>query len=154
MPKNLATDFELRGLGYQPLDLAWLDRTHDVPPHGACRDFTVLGEIPDCSGLYAFTVEKEDRLEVRYVGMTSHLWMVTKGRLPDGRARGGQRYGRPRHAGVTRQRVNAVLAAEQSGGGRVRQWVLPLGYATPLLRDAEEIAIRRWDLRVSGLNRG
>jgi hypothetical protein len=38
---------------------------------------------------------REDGVRVAYVGMTSHLWMVTRGRLPGGGgARGGQK-GRP-----------------------------------------------------------
>ena len=85
--------------------------------------------------------------------------MVTKGRLPDGRARGGQRYGRPKHASVTRERIN-VLAAEQMRLGRtVRHWVRPLsiGDGQDLrvrLHKEEEDLIRLWNLRTVGWNRG
>lgn len=62
-----------------------------------------------------------------YVGMTSHLWMVTKGRLPRGEgARPGQRYGRPKYAGLTRQRINAAIGEELRMGRRVRHWVRPV----------------------------
>ena len=57
--------------------------------------------------------------DLRQVGFRHlELWMVTMGRLPgSGGARGGQRYGRPRHAGETRQRVS-ILIAEQLRSGR------------------------------------
>ena len=93
--------------------------------------------VPDAPGLYAFTVEDEHQVRVAYVGLTGHLWMVTKGRLPgSGGARGGQRYGRPRHAGGTRQRVNILIAEQLRTGRVVRHWVRPLPAA--VLRAEEE----------------
>lgn len=112
-----------------------------------------MGEVPDAPGLYAFTVEDDHELRVAYVGLTEHLWMVTKGHLPGGAgARGGQRYGRPKHAGVTRKRVNILIAEQLRAGRLVRHWVLSLpGVA---LRAEEERLIIDWDLRRVGWNRG
>lgn len=126
------------------------------PLYGRCRDFDVAGEIPQCQGLYVFGVETAAGVEIRYVGMTTHLWMVTKGHLPDGRARGGQRYGRPRHAGATRQRINAAMTAETERGAHVSLWIRPRHEpgGTSSLRREEERAIERWQLRTYGLNRG
>ena len=41
-----------------------------------------IGEDPDAPGAYAFIAEHGNDLRVAYVGQTSHLWTVTKGRLP------------------------------------------------------------------------
>lgn len=103
---------ELTDLGFQPLDVR-VERT-DVPVAGGVGcEWRTTGDVPDAPGLYAFTLrraEDRDGLRVVYVGMTEHLWMVTKGRLPDSAsARGAQRYGRPKHAGQTRQRVNMEI---------------------------------------------
>lgn len=79
--------------------------------------------------------------------------MVTKGRLPrPAGARDGQRYGRPKYAGITRQRVNILVAAQLAAGRRVRHWLRPL--PEPLLREEEERLIQRWQLREVGWNRG
>lgn len=96
-----------------------------------------------------------------YVGLTEELWMITKGRLPAGGARPGQRYGRPRYAGVTRQRVNALIAARIRSGEVMRHWVRPLGESPGdraavrgRLLQLEEELIVRWELRRVGWNRG
>lgn len=71
-----------------------------------------------------------------------------------GRPRGGQRYGRPKHAGGTRKRVNVALAERYEAGNRVVIWVRPhQGIARAELRRVEEETIRRWDLRSCALNR-
>ena len=81
-------------------------------------------ERPPGPGVYVFTVQDDRELRVAYAGLTSHLWMVTKGRLPDGQgARGGQRYGRLRHAGATRQRGSVLIAEQVRAGHRVQHWV-------------------------------
>jgi len=92
-------------------------------------------------------------MRVTYVGMTTHLWMVTIGRLPSGGGRGGQRYGRPRHAGVTRERVNVLVAEQVQVGRVVTHWVKPVDDISAL-RLQEEQLIAKWDLRLAGWNRG
>jgi hypothetical protein len=138
--------------GFRPLELTVGSLHVDLPSGTGC-EWTTMGEVPDAPGLYAFTVEDDHELRVAYVGLTEHLWMVTKGHLPGGAgARGGQRYGRPKHAGVTRKRVNILIAEQLRAGRLVRHWVLPLpGVA---LRAEEERLIIDWDLRRVGWNRG
>lgn len=88
--------------------------------------------------------------------------MVTKGRLPDGRSRPAQRYGRPKYAGVTRQRINLLAAEQLETGHRLRHWVRPISPPESdsaaalkgrLIREEEEL-ILRWRLREVGWNRG
>jgi hypothetical protein len=124
----------------------------------------VIGDVPEAPGLYAFTLQRhgEDDLRVVYVGMTEHLWMVTKGHLPrGGGARGGQRYGRPTHAGATRQRINIEVRRAHQDGWIVHQWVRPFRSLTAareqvrtVLGSEEESLISRWELRRCGWNRG
>lgn len=144
--------------GFLPLDLR-LEETVEVGG-GAATNWDTLGEVPDAPGLYAFTLERpgEQVVHVVYVGMTEHLWMVTKGTLPGGRARGGQRYGRPRHAGATRQRVNRMITRAVSEGWVPRHWVRPYsasdgGTLRARLRDDEAALILRWNLTEDGWNR-
>ena len=126
LPGHPVTDDELRRLGFAPHDIA-VRATDLVLPTGAGCEWTTLGVVPDSPGLYAFTVDDGTVQHVAYVGLTTHLWMVTKGTLPrSGGARPGQRYGRPKYAGVTRQRVNVLVAAELAAGRRVRHWLRPL----------------------------
>lgn len=123
--------------------------------------WNTLGPVPSAPGLYCFVGQHNQSSELRvfYVGMTSHLWMVAKGQLPGGIARGGQRYGRPRHAGTTRQRVNAEVARLASDGWTVSHWLraveTPPDPATleSVLRAEESHLITMWDLRVVGWNR-
>lgn len=152
LPGRTVTTTELYEAGFQPLELQITSRDVDLHPERGC-EWTTIGDVPPSAGLYAFTVEDAHEIRVAYVGLTEHLWMVTKGRLPDGRgARGGQRYGRPRHAGVTRRRIN-ILVAEQLRAGRVvRQWVRQV--PAPALRAEEERLIVGWELRRIGWNRG
>lgn len=141
----------LAAAGFTPLELR-VERLNVDLPCGTGCEWATAGAVPDSPGLYAFTVEEGRDLRVAYVGMTSHLWMVTKGRLPGGGARGGQRYGRPRHAGGTRQRINVLIAAQLRAGHQVRHWVRPS--PTLDLRAEEERLIASWELRTYGWNRG
>jgi hypothetical protein len=121
-----------------------------------------VGIVPEGPGHYLFTVEDNDRMHMTYVGLTEHLWMVTKGRLPGGRgARPGQRYGRPVYAGVTRRRINLLAAEQLDLGRRVRHWVRTLAHPPAdvaatrgqLVLEEEEL-ILLWRLRETGWNRG
>lgn len=144
-----ATD--LAGAGLHSLELRVSNLDVDLLSARGC-EWSTLGEVPDAPGLYAFTVEDGHQMRVAYVGRTEHLWMVTKGRLPGGGARGGQRYGRPRHAGATRRRVNILIAEQLRAGRVVRHWICQLPSAA--LRAEEERFITSWDLRRCGWNRG
>lgn len=138
--------------GFQPLVLRVTSLSVDLAAGRGC-EWATIGEVPDSPGLYAFTVEDGEQIRVTYVGLTGNLWMVTKGRLPaSGGARGGQRYGRPRHAGVTRQRINIRIAGQLRAGRVVRHWIRPL--PAMRLRAEEERLIITWDLRCVGWNRG
>ena len=150
LPGYPISDRELRALGFSPHDL-------DVSPipvplvGGLGCSWTTLGDVPDGPGLYAFTVGEVALQHVVYVGLTTHLWMVTKGRLPrSGGSRPAQRYGRPKYGGETRQRVNILVAAELAAGRSVRHWLCP----TPAesLRAVEEELICKWRLRELGWN--
>jgi hypothetical protein len=114
-PGQPITATDLAKAGFQPLELRVTSLDVDLPSGRGC-EWTTIGEVPAAPGLYAFTVEDAHQIRVAYVGLTEHLWMVTKGRLPGGGARGGQRYGRPRHAGLTRQRVNILIAGQLRAG--------------------------------------
>lgn len=57
--------------------------------------------------------------------MLSHI-ADAKGRLPNGDARGGQRYGRPQHPAIVQRRFNAALTPEAAGAVVVTQWVCPM----------------------------
>jgi hypothetical protein len=151
---NIVTSKSLRSGGWRPLTVRWRAEafTHDL--YGLCMDFDVLGDVPELPGLYSFVISATDRDRVMYVGRTSHLWMTTKGRLPNGQARGGQRYGRPRHAGITRQRINHELATSRSSGQLVAMWVLPDADSPAALAAHEEAHISGWGVRSHGWNRG
>ena len=152
LPGTPVTDEELSALGFIPLELEFVDSPVILPLGTGCSWITT-GEVPDTAGLYAFTVAVDGFMHVTYVGRTSHLWMVTKGQLPrSGGSRPGQRYGRPKYAGVTRQRINVLIAAQRAAGRQVRHWVRPLPDAETRLQ--EEQLIVRWRLRDTGWNRG
>lgn len=152
LPGCSVTDEELRAVGFRPHELA-VRRTDVLLADGVACEWDTIGDVPDSAGLYAFTVDDGLQQTVVYVGMTTHLWMITKGRLPgQGGARGPQRYGRAKHAGATRRRVNIAIAEQIRAGRRVRHWLLPL--LEPQLRLQEEALIQRWQLRTLGWNRG
>jgi hypothetical protein len=152
LPGYAVSDEELSALGFSVHDLEFAPSDVTLAT-GIGRAWKTLGDVADSPGLYAFTVDDGRIQHVAYVGRTAHVWMVTKGYLPrSGGARGGQRYGRPVHAGATRQRVNILVAAQIAAGRRVRHWVRPL--AEPMLAGEEERLIGRWRLREVGWNRG
>ncbi len=150
----------MRAFGFSPLQLEFRPASIELPTGPGC-EWTTVGAVPSGPGLYAFTIGPDEGLRVMYVGLTEELWMVTLGRLPAGGARPGQRYGRPRYAGVTRQRINALIAARVGGGALVRHWVRPLpdppqdraAVRARLLQDEQEL-IATWKLRSVGWNRG
>lgn len=149
---TLVAERDLRGLGFAPLLLQMRREPVSLPCGTGCS-WTTLGDVPDSPGLYASTVSNGDVHHVTYVGLTRHLWMVTKGCVPrSGGARPGQRYGRPKYAGVTRQRVNVLVTAEVAAGRTVRHWVCPKPAGE--LAAAEEALIVKWQLRQKGWNRG
>jgi hypothetical protein len=150
---------DLTRLGFVEFELKAVPAA-DVPEAGLIG-WNTLGSVPDAPGLYCFVGRSSSSGEMRvfYVGISSHLWMVTKGQLPGGIARGGQRYGRPKHAGATRQRVNAEVARLAADGWRFSHWLRaveaphnPLTLEA-LLRAEESRLIELWDLRVVGWNR-
>ena len=158
---TVVAEQDLVQLGFSPLALA-VRRPAVSLPEGIGCDWDTVGQVPDGPGHYLFSVEHDGELRVTYVGLTSHLCMVTKGHLPpSGGARGGQRYGRPTHAGVTRRRINVLVAGEMQAGRVVRHWVRRMSVAPtdprPVderLRIEEEELIVRWKLRQAGWNRG
>ena len=159
-PGALTSTTELSAMGFSPLTLTVRD-PHVVMPVGIGMNWDTTGDVPKAPGTYLFTVASGGVLRVTYVGMTTHLWMVTKGRLPSGASRPGQRYGRPRYAGATRQRVNVLVADALRRGADVQHWTRPLTdppasrmALTELLRRDEEALIHRWNLRHCGWNRG
>ena len=152
LPGTPSSEGELRGLGFTPHVLRF-DPDPVNWPGGIELNWTTSGDVPDSPGLYAFTVSHAEQLHVAYGGLTTHLWMVTKGYLPrSGGARGGQRYSRPKHAGVTRKRINALIALEVAAGRTVTHWLAPM--PAQKIAVLEEQLIRRWNLRTTGWNRG
>ena len=148
-------------MGFLPHELR-VDEMNIQLPDGLGCNWTTVGAVPDAPGLYAFTVEHDAQVSVTYVGMTEHLWMVTKGHLPrSGGARGGQRYGRPKHAGATRKRINCRVAEQIQLGRTVRHWLKPraeagcseLDVRSTLLAEEESLIVRL-HLRTVGWNRG
>lgn len=160
LPGHVTTEAELTSLGFAPLTL----RTRGAITlfDGTGCEWDTLGTVPSGPGHYLFTVEDDSSMHVTYAGLTEELWMVTKGRLPDGRSRPAQRYGRPKYAGLTRQRINLLVTEQLAFGRCVRHWVRPLIQPTPQtpaatkvhLRVGEEELILRWRLREIGWNRG
>lgn len=112
---------ELQRRGFQRLDIEFVGEEQQLAS-GACRNWNSVGEVPASPGLYAFVVEKDQEMRAVYVGRTANLWMVTKGTLPGGHSRPGQRYGRPKYAGVTRERINALVVQAAADGYTVSHW--------------------------------
>lgn len=146
------SEHELRSLGFVPLGIEFTGKRHDLKS-GTCSDWNTIGVVPEARGVYAFVVEEPDaQLRVVYVGRTEHLWMVTKGTLPQGLSRPGQRYGRPKWAGVTRERINAHVTAAVADGLVVTHWVCAR-QPDEDLDLIERNLIKRWDLVRCGWNR-
>lgn len=145
---------DLTSRGFTPHKLTF--RTVDFS--GTNCEWDTLGDVPDSPGLYAFVLARDDRpgeLRVTYVGRTKHLWMVTKGHLPrNGGARGPQRYGRWKHAGVTRGRVNGLITEAKRSGWDVAHWLSARPVDDVALHEQEQELIQLWDLRTTGWNRG
>lgn len=153
VPRN-----DLTSLGFAPHALSF----RSVDFSGANCEWDTLGTVRDSPGLYAFVLCHDDRpgeLRVVYVGLTGHLWMVTKGLLPrNGGARGPQRYGRWRHAGQTRAWVNSQVTIAKREGWDVHHWLAPRSVADGQKADVvllpeESGLIERWNLVVNGWNR-
>jgi hypothetical protein len=155
---TVVTRNDLTTLGFAPYALSF--RTLDFS--GANCEWDTLGTVPDSPGLYAFVLCHDDRpgeLRVVYVGLTGHIWMVTKGLLPrNGGARAPQRYGRWRHAGQTRAWVNSQVAVAKRDGWDVHHWLAPRPVtdgqkANVVLLPEEKGLIERWKLLANGWNR-
>jgi hypothetical protein len=160
LPGRLVSTSELNDEGFVPLKLEVRKLDAEYPFGRGC-EWTTVGTVPKGPGVYAFTVGEDDNLHVTYVGLTEEFWMVTKGRLPIGGARPGQRYGRPLYAGVTRQRINGLISEQLVLDRLVRHWVSPMVNPASGRADVrgqlvqrEEQLIQRWDLRRIGWNRG
>ena len=157
LPGTAVTIDELRELGFHRHRL---EIVRVSLPGGTGCEWNTLGAVPDAPGLYAFTVEADELLHVAYVGLTTNLWMVTKGCMPGvGQSRPAQRYGRHRYAGATRQRVNEAVGEQLRAGRTVSHWLRPTAHgatdaATKLALATEESAlIARWSLQTTGWNR-
>jgi hypothetical protein len=145
LPGRVITDADLMTLGFVSHELvfgkavAW--------GSGCGIEWKTVGDLPQSAGNYAFTI-----LRVTYVGLTEHLWMVTKGFLPaGGGARPGQRYGKPKYSGVTRKRINYLVWCEAARGHHPQHWLRPLD--VDQIRPAEMALIARWNLTRIGWNR-
>lgn len=151
---TVVTRHDLTLRGFVPHKLAF--RTVDFS--GRLLEWDTIGVVPDSAGLYAFVLTKDDRpgeLRVAYVGKTRNLWMVTKGRLPrNSGARGPQRYGRWKHAGETRARVNGLVTRAKRSGWDVAHWLSARPVDDVALHAQEKELIQLWDLRRTGWNRG
>jgi hypothetical protein len=155
LPGCAITIDDLHARRFRPLDIAVLQLESPLLDGGVGCQWDTVGDVPDAPGLYAFTVEHDERLAVVYVGRTEQLWMVTKGKLPSGASRPAQRYGRPKYAGITRTRVNGLVREQLLAGRTVRHWVCPMhGADTTRLASGEEELITLWQLRRVGWNRG
>jgi hypothetical protein len=69
--------------------------------------------------------------------------------------------GRPKHAGITRSRINVLIAEQVREGRTVAHWVRPFHHLASdrddlrrALKKEEEALIQQWRLRETGWNRG
>jgi hypothetical protein len=118
----------------------------------AMHNFNVLGSVPPCAGLYAWSLDRadDDLVDLRYVGHSEHLPMVTHGKTLDLRSAPGNRYGRPDDAGSSRMWVNAMLTLSKSQGRTPHIWVrhTEAMVAKFYRLCAEHQAINRWQTRI------
>lgn len=151
---------ELTQLGFLKHDLQKLGPS-DALSIGDGLDWNTLGPVPTGTGLYCFVAEglPDASPRVMYVGLSTELSGIAAGIDSNGGARGGQRYGRPRHAGMTRKRINAEVSRLIQDGQTVTHWFAVLRVPDreeprAFLRREEEDLIVRWKLRSRGWNRG
>lgn len=151
---------ELDELGFLEHRLEVVGRS-DALAIGDGLDWNTLGPVPTGPGLYCFVAEELGSASPRvmYVGLSKDLSAIAVGINSIGSARGGQRYGRPRHAGVTRKRINAEVSRLIQDGLTVTHWFVSLRVPDredppAFLRREEEKLIVRWKLRSRGWNRG
>jgi hypothetical protein len=131
---NIVTRDELISEGWKSYRLQWLgqakktfyppDWLRGYEPWGQMhnldvldmRNFNVLGDIPLFAGLYVWSLDHADHdlVDLRYVGHSEHLPMVTHGKAQGGRPASGNWYGRPDNAGSSRMWVNALLTMSKS----------------------------------------
>ncbi len=84
-PGHASTRAELASLRFAPLTLK-IRGTIALFTGTGC-EWDTLGTVPSRPGHYLFAVEDDSTIRVTYGGLTEELWMVTKGRLPDGLSR-------------------------------------------------------------------
>jgi hypothetical protein len=151
---------ELAGLGFVKHELNIIG-TSDAFAVGDGLLWNTMGELPSGPGLYCFVASEPGTtsLRVMYVGLSTQLSGIAAGTDSHGNARGGQRYGRPRHAGATRKRINAEVARLVEDGQTVTHWFARLlvpenDEPGEFLRQQEEKLILQWRLRTAGWNRG
>ena len=149
----------LAQLGFMEHELEILGPS-DALGTGDGLSWNTLGPLPTGPGLYCFVAMEHVSAapRVMYVGLSSQLSAIAAGTDPLG-ARGGQRYGRPKYAGMTRKRINAEVARLVRDGLFVTHWFSMLSVPDDqepraFLHRAEEALILRWNLRVVGWNRG
>ncbi len=155
---TVASRDELTSLGFEPHQLQF----RNVDSWEPFCEWDTMGTIPNTAGLSAFVLSPQDRpdeLRVTYVGLTDNLWMVTKGRLPDGGSRPAQQYGRHKYAGATRARVNGLVAEARRTGFEVTHWLSRRSIASGeraqvALAVPEQGLISLWDLVRTGWNLG
>ncbi|MCL1800315.1 MAG: hypothetical protein FWG25_02980 [Promicromonosporaceae bacterium] len=147
---------ELMDLGFVPHDLEFLGET-TVKGKPAVK-WNTLGDIPATAGIYLLTSQdsNNDDIRVFYVGQTKDFWQITKGivsnpKIRKNRSRPGQRYGRPKHSGRTRRRINREVMRQVEDGRTVQHWLRTLDGTK--LNDEETRLIRLWNLKKNGWNR-
>ncbi len=148
---NSTTGNELRAEGWQPFEIRWLDDTCNHHRYETMRSFDVVGKVPSGPGLYIFTLGR-DIVDIRYCGKSKDLWMIAYGKLWYGAPRGGNRYGRPKTAGDTRQWVNSRLMQHLDDEPRIWTREMPGAMESDLL-EVEDALIDRWHTWQLGWNR-
>lgn len=148
------TQVELTRRDFSPFQLQF---RNGPSAQGTC-EWNTLGSVPDAPGLYAFVLtDRCGYLRVTYVGFTSNLWLVTKGRLPSGASRRGHRYGRPKYATSDRSRISGLVCQAIQEGFEVGHWLSPRHFPPELelevaLTDARDNLIRTWRTTKHGWN--
>lgn len=150
LPGHVISDADLTTLGFVSHELVFGKAV--TWGSGCGIEWKTIGDVPQSAGNYAFTIRTDTELRVTYVGLTEHLWMVTRGLLPaGGGARPGQRYGKPKYSGATRKRINYLVWCEAARGHHIQHWLRPVH--VDQIRPAEMALIARWSLARIGWNR-